>query len=573
MLKFYLLVVFIIIGYSSVYAQCSSCTTSNTATSGNITVSTGDKLCLTAAGTFSGTINLQAGAMLCISSATTFAGTLNLWGTNAQIQNYGTWNTSLNMFNTPTFNNFGVFNVSSLIVGTGATFTSTTDVTVINDIASNGTFSVDGNLSVTNFTSNPGANATIGGNMNAQNVRNDGSMQIGGNANFTGTLNNSGAATLNITGNTSIAGNVENNATLTFQSSATLQGNLLNNGNLTFNTNFSITGDLENNNNSLIANGTGTIGGNVAINSANVDFNASITIGGNIAVNNSTLDFNASSSVGGNFDANGSSTVTVTEAALTIAGNLTNNASLQAGGSCGRFNVGGVSTNNSGTVGTNNTQLDMCDASNPPQTAPNRGWDVQFAGAGNFGSSLSYCTCVPKILPIEMVSFSSKNTELGIKLSWHTLAEKNNDYFLIEKAQSDNLFFVNIGKTNSISSPTTSINSYNFIDTEVSSSTTFYYRLKQVDTDGNFTYSPIISAIYTEKKPIEWLIEENKWTLKGILENEIINVIIYNSVGIQIKSCLLTTHSSKVDVSSLKKGLYIMKYLKGNDLLIKKVIR
>ncbi len=595
---------------TDLYAQCSSCSTTSTATTGTITVASGTKLCLNTTGTFSGTVNLLAGAMLCVSSSTTYTGMLNLWGTGAQIQNYGTWNTSLNMFNSPTFNNFGTFNVNSLQVQNGATFTSTTDITVANNITNNGTFNVagnvncnnftanptgnvtiggninannvttnssfdvGGNVSVNNFTSNSTGNVTVGGNMNANNVQNNGVMGVTGNATYTGTLQNNGTAVLTVGGDATINGNVENNGTLTFQSSATLQNNFTNNGTTTFDTTFAITGNLENNNATLTANGTGTIGGNIVVNSGgNVDFNSSVAITGNVNVNsNGTLDFDADSSVGGNFQNDGGTT-TISDAALTITGNLTNNGSLQAGGACGRFNVAGQTRNNSGTVGTNNVQIDICDAS-ANQAAPDYGWDVQFAGAGNFGTNLSYCTCSPTVLPIELLDFSAKNKEDGIELKWITALEKDNNYFLVERLVSNSSFLTiaKIKAKNLTYSDNSTPNSYIFLDDEISTSNTIYYRLKQVDTNGDFTYSPVISALYVKNNTTNWNIRTITWKLEGIEKNEQISVFIYNSIGLKVGEYILTHSSAFVNVANLPKGVYLIRYTEKGKVVTKKVI-
>ncbi|WP_291728543.1 T9SS type A sorting domain-containing protein [Bernardetia sp.] len=555
---------------SSINAQCSGCTITHNTATGNITVNSGQTLCITFAGTFTGQVNLRANANLCISSSTVYTGSLNLWGNNASVQNHGTWNTSLNMTNRLTFNNFGTFDVGSLQVNSNATFTSTTDITVTGDITNNGTFNVAGSVTARDFSSNSGS-VVIGGDLNARDVRTNSPMQVGGDANLTGNLQVNGTATLTIAGDATVAGNVENNGTLDFQSSTTIQGNLSNNGDLTFESTFSVTGDVASNSGStLTANGAGTIGGDLDVNQADIDFNGNTDIGGDVAVNSgSTLDFNVGGSVGGDVDVNGG-TLTANDSTVDITGDLTNNGSIQAGGACGRFNVGGETRNNSGTVGTNNVQLDICDSS-APQSPPNNGWDVQFAGAGNFGSNLSYCTCSPTPLPIELLSFTTKNVENGILLNWKTALEIDNDYFQVERAPFNNISnFNSIGFVQAVSE-TNPINNYNFTDTEVRSSEKYYYRLKQLDVDGSFNYSPIIVAEYESDSSLKWRIKSSSWELENIGTNQSVQIGVYNIFGERIEKCTLTKDIFKIDVSSLSKGIYIIKYIQGSKVLTQKV--
>jgi len=98
---------------------------------------------------------------------------------------------------------------------------------------------------------------------------------------------------------------------------------------------------------------------------------------------------------------------------------------------------------------------------------------------------------VPILLPVELISFSGKENKSGIILEWATANEINNDHFEIERSNSAALF-VKIaemkGHGNSLSKHT-----YSVQDTKKGKGT-YYYRLKQVDEDGTFTYSKVIAV-------------------------------------------------------------------------------
>ena len=98
-------------------------------------------------------------------------------------------------------------------------------------------------------------------------------------------------------------------------------------------------------------------------------------------------------------------------------------------------------------------------------------------------------------LPVELLKFSASLENKSVSLDWITATEINNDYFIVEKSQ-DAISFKNIGMVYSLADGGNSntILNYNFIDNDVTSGV-YYYRLKQFDIDGTYTYSEIVSVI------------------------------------------------------------------------------
>lgn len=76
------------------------------------------------------------------------------------------------------------------------------------------------------------------------------------------------------------------------------------------------------------------------------------------------------------------------------------------------------------------------------------------------------------------------------ELSWITDSEVNNDYYGVERSE-DGLKFKQIALVEG-NGTTTTVTHYEFLDNEAPEELT-YYRLRQVDFDGEVTYSPIIS--------------------------------------------------------------------------------
>lgn len=93
-------------------------------------------------------------------------------------------------------------------------------------------------------------------------------------------------------------------------------------------------------------------------------------------------------------------------------------------------------------------------------------------------------------LPIELQNFYATVEKNFVMLHWVTSSETNNNYFTIEKSLDsqhfDELAYVD-GSGNS-NSP----NEYNYTDNELSLNA--YYRLKQTDFNGKYSYSEIIQV-------------------------------------------------------------------------------
>lgn len=92
-------------------------------------------------------------------------------------------------------------------------------------------------------------------------------------------------------------------------------------------------------------------------------------------------------------------------------------------------------------------------------------------------------------LPIELLSFDGKLKNNKVELTWSTASEINNDLFVLERS-SDAIKFTAIGKVGGGGNSTVKLD-YSFIDQEPLNGVS-YYRLRQVDYDGSYTFSNII---------------------------------------------------------------------------------
>lgn len=168
-------------------------------------------------------------------------------------------------------------------------------------------------------------------------------------------------------------------------------------------------------------------------------------------------------------------------------------------------------------------------------------------------------------MPVQWVSFTAELRNNQASLQWKTAAEINNKYFVIERAGADNRFD-SIGVIYSSASQV-----YAFNDSKVKNGMNFY-RLRQVDVDGQSQYSKIVSV-------------RNGQSISGM---KVYPTLAQSSVNINVTSetasqALLTVvdlngnvvnksvrqlgtgmNQQSVDVSGLKAGIYYVR-IQNND--------
>lgn len=136
-------------------------------------------------------------------------------------------------------------------------------------------------------------------------------------------------------------------------------------------------------------------------------------------------------------------------------------------------------------------------------------------------------------LPIELVSFTGRVDDGTVVLKWTTAAEINNDFFTIEKSD-DGINFESVGFVDG-SGNSNSLISYEYVDENPFKLT--YYRLKQTDFDGAYTFSSII-------KVSEEICSTNQIEITGC--NGIVNVMTNLSASGKLNVCIYTLGGTQV---------------------------
>lgn len=100
-------------------------------------------------------------------------------------------------------------------------------------------------------------------------------------------------------------------------------------------------------------------------------------------------------------------------------------------------------------------------------------------------------------LPVSWLYFRGERTAEGAQLRWATAEEVNNHGFYVEKG-TDGRTFTDIGFVPAQVEATSSARHYAFVDPRLTTSS--YYRLRQVDTDGSFRYSGVVRLAVDKDK-------------------------------------------------------------------------
>ncbi len=171
----------------------------------------------------------------------------------------------------------------------------------------------------------------------------------------------------------------------------------------------------------------------------------------------------------------------------------------------------------------------------------------------------------PIVLPITLLSFNAKLKNEKVTLEWVTETEINNDYFTIERSIDGDDFYpivITKGAGNSNNS-----RYYNEIDTELPLTKIIYYRLKQTDFDGKYSYSDIIPI---SNSSTEYDLNYSNNLLKINSKNSRAQVKIYDIMGKEIYSNSLI-NKQEINTSKFKPGIYIVKVGTSENLLVRKI--
>ncbi|MEM9885746.1 MAG: LamG-like jellyroll fold domain-containing protein [Bacteroidota bacterium] len=167
------------------------------------------------------------------------------------------------------------------------------------------------------------------------------------------------------------------------------------------------------------------------------------------------------------------------------------------------------------------------------------------------------------VLPVNLLEFAAvAQPNHQSQLTWATASEQNNSHFFIERSP-DGQSFTSIGRVEGAGTTTTR-QEYIFFD-EAPLEGTNYYRLQQVDFDGNFTFSNIELVEFRDKGKLTLTVFPNptRHTLQYQIDAGVddATLYLYDYLGRIVKTDRIL--SGQLDISDLPNGQYAL-VLVGN---------
>jgi hypothetical protein len=161
-------------------------------------------------------------------------------------------------------------------------------------------------------------------------------------------------------------------------------------------------------------------------------------------------------------------------------------------------------------------------------------------------------------LPVELIEFKGKLKNDIVKLNWVTGSEINNDYFDVERS-TDGLKWEVMERIGGNGSKFT-VSKYSTDDNDVVGRERMYYRLKQVDYDGQFKYS----------KNIVVNIDGDGSILQAFNSNGYIQIVysgsMDNNTSVRLVDSYGRVHNDRELVYSVGKKKKVNLYLNSSDL-------
>ena len=171
-------------------------------------------------------------------------------------------------------------------------------------------------------------------------------------------------------------------------------------------------------------------------------------------------------------------------------------------------------------------------------------------------------------LPVELIGFNAAKRNKEVALDWSTASEQDNDFFAIERSNNGNDYY-EIGQVEG--KGTTLLTSrYIFMDKTPTSGDN-YYRLRQVDFNAEFAYSPVRVVRMEQGTSYQVFptLVSNTLTVRAsdISEEDLQLSIISTANGqlISIQTMIAGNTQSEINTESLPQGSYMLQLTKRNE--------
>ncbi|GEM_PF-7047094 len=189
---------------------------------------------------------------------------------------------------------------------------------------------------------------------------------------------------------------------------------------------------------------------------------------------------------------------------------------------------------------------------------------VGRVATGSLENVLSIGGKVSNTLPVRFSEVKTRLNNNGVDVLWNTSFEKNNDYFEVQRSANSSDFYkigrVNGGENSDLQQ------TYSFQDLNPEMGIN-YYRIKQVDFDGGFIYSPIAVQKFSAEivRPLTVQVLKEQQLLKVTLNSSYNGLVPLEVAGIDGRVVYKEDFKLEKGVNTLvlslkaKSGIYILR--------------
>jgi hypothetical protein len=323
--------------------------------------------------------------------------------------------------------------------------------------------------------------------------------------------------------------------------------------NITVNTNIAMSGSAELTVTGTLIDPSGGSAYSLSIsNSAIVDIEGNTTFEGALLVQN-----NATLTIGSGDTLTVGSASFINNSVLVIAsgGVLIVNGDLVAANNNGTTINGSVIVNGNVTA-SNNSVFDGTGDLSASGTISTSGGSTIFGGSG----SCTNCSVSSgSSLPVELTSFKAFSAPESVDLKWTTATETDNDHFEILRSQ-DGVTYTHLASVKAAGSGySLQTQSYKSTDNTPLGGVS-YYKLKQVDKNGNFKCYEAISVDRLQHSFANFYPNPASAALTVRISDDCVgySVKIFTITGEEIGQMPLTSSLNQFDISFLPAGLYYL---------------
>jgi len=195
---------------------------------------------------------------------------------------------------------------------------------------------------------------------------------------------------------------------------------------------------------------------------------------------------------------------------------------------------------------------------------------VQTITVDEAGSNTASTDCSIVPLPVELVDFNAMTKGNDVLLSWKTVSERDNDFFIAERS-SDGSNWTSFAMIDGAGNSNV-VQNYTVQDTNPKGATA-YYRLKQFDFDGGLTTSDVISVARNGSGDVRLYPNPAKEQLTIAATENIVQVDIVSVSGTVAKSMQFDeTKEVSIQLTDLNDGVYLTTIHTRHESIVKRLV-